>query len=50
LRTYPFHTTEISTGTLVYLFGGGFMFGCPYSDLDIIAALAELYHVDVIAT
>jgi acetyl esterase/lipase len=25
------------------------MFGCPYSDLDIIGALAELYHVDVIA-
>jgi monoterpene epsilon-lactone hydrolase len=41
--------TETSTGTLVYLFGGGFIFGCPYSDLTIIGALAELCHVDVIA-
>ena len=41
--------TQTSTGTLVYLFGGGFMFGCPYSDLTIIGALAELCHVDVIA-
>ena len=41
--------TQTSTGTLVYLFGGGFIFGCPYSDLTIIGALAELCHVDVIA-
>jgi acetyl esterase/lipase len=41
--------TQTSTGTLVYLFGGGFIYGCPYSDLPIIGALAELCHVDVIA-
>ena len=41
--------TETSTGTLIYLFGGGFIFGCPYSDLNIIGALAVLCQVDVIA-
>ena len=41
--------TQTSTGTLVYLFGGGFIFGCPYSDLTISGALTELCHVDVIA-
>ncbi len=41
--------TQTSTGTLVYLFGGGFIVGCPYSDLPIIGALAEFCHVDVIA-
>ena len=41
--------TQTSTGTLLYLFGGGFIAGCPYSDLTIIGALAESCHVDVIA-
>ena len=38
-----------SQGTLVYLFGGGFIVGCPYSDLPIIGALAEWCQVEVIA-
>jgi len=41
--------TQTSTGTLLYLFGGGFFAGNPYCDLPIIGALAELCHVDVIA-
>ena len=41
--------TQTSTGTLLYLFGGGFIVGNPYCDLPIIGALAELCHVDVIA-
>tara|TARA_B100000029_G_scaffold499965_1_gene571041 strand:+ start:247 stop:1194 length:948 start_codon:yes stop_codon:yes gene_type:complete len=41
--------TKASTGTLVYLFGGGFIVGCPYGDLPIIGALAELCQIDVIA-
>ena len=36
-------------GTLVYLFGGGFIVGCPYSDLAIIGALAQWCQVEVIA-
>jgi epsilon-lactone hydrolase len=38
-----------SRGTLVYLFGGAFIVGCPYSDLAIIGALAEWCQVEVIA-
>jgi acetyl esterase/lipase len=36
-------------GTLVYLFGGAFIVGCPYSDLAIIGALAKWCQVEVIA-
>ena len=39
----------LSRGTLVYLFGGGFSVGCPYSDLAIIGALAQWCQVEVIA-
>jgi monoterpene epsilon-lactone hydrolase len=39
----------LSRGTLVYLFGGGFIVGCPYSDLAIIGALAQWCRVEVIA-
>ncbi|MDX2313906.1 MAG: alpha/beta hydrolase fold domain-containing protein [Gammaproteobacteria bacterium] len=39
----------LSQGTLVYLFGGGFSVGCPYSDLAIIGALAQWCQVEVIA-
>ncbi len=38
-----------SEGTLVYLFGGGFIVGCPHSDMPIIGALAEWCRVEVIA-
>ena len=38
-----------STGSLMYLFGGGFITGCPQSDLPIIGALAEYCGVEVIA-
>ena len=38
-----------SGGTLVYLFGGGFILGCPYSDMPVIGALAEWCQVEVIA-
>ncbi len=39
----------VGGGTLMYLFGGGFISGCPYSDLPIIGALAEQCSVEVIA-
>lgn len=42
-------TNTTTGGTLVYLFGGGFVVGCPYSDMPIIGALAELCQVEVIA-
>ncbi len=38
-----------SGGTLVYLFGGGFVVGCPFSDLSIIGAIAEYSALEVIA-
>jgi len=38
-----------TNGTLVYLFGGGFVVGCPHSDMPIIGALAEGCSVEVIA-
>ncbi len=38
-----------SGGTLVYLFGGAFIVGCPQSDMPIIGALAEWCRVEVIA-
>jgi acetyl esterase/lipase len=38
-----------SGGKLLYLFGGGFIVGCPYSDLPIIGALADYCNVEVIA-
>ena len=38
-----------SGGTLVYLFGGGFVVGCPHSDMPIIGALADWCRVEVIA-
>ena len=41
--------TSEASGTLVYIFGGGFIVGCPHSDLPIIGALAEQCSVDVIA-
>jgi monoterpene epsilon-lactone hydrolase len=41
--------SSLSRGTLVYLFGGGFIVGCPYSDLAIIGALAQWCQVEVIA-
>lgn len=40
---------QVSRGTLVYFFGGGFVVGCPYSDMSIIGALAEWCKVEVIA-
>ncbi len=42
-------TSATTGGTLVYLFGGGFIVGCPYSDMPIIGALAEWCQVEVIA-
>ena len=39
----------ISGGTLVYIFGGSFIVGCPYSDMPIIGALADWCRVEVIA-
>ena len=41
--------SDESQGTMVYLFGGGFIIGCPYTDLPIIGALAEWCRVEVIA-
>lgn len=41
--------TDMSRGTLFYLFGGAFIVGSPISDLPIIGALAEHCAVDVIA-
>ena len=38
-----------SGGTLLYLFGGGFVSGSPFCDMPIIGALAEWCRVDVIA-
>ncbi len=40
---------QTSKGTLVYLFGGGFIVGCPYSDLPVIGALAYWCGLEVIA-
>ena len=37
------------TGTLVYLFGGGFIVGSPHSDMPIIGALAQWCQLEVIA-
>ncbi len=42
-------TNATTGGTLVYLFGGGFIVGCPFSDMPIIGALAEWCQVEVIA-
>lgn len=36
-------------GTLVYLFGGGFIVGSPHSDMPIIGALAQWCQLEVIA-
>ena len=36
-------------GTLLYMFGGGFISGSPYDDLPIIGALAEYCSLEVIA-
>ena len=41
--------SALCRGTLVYLFGGGFIVGCPYSDLAIIGSLAQYCQVEVIA-
>lgn len=38
-----------SGGTMVYLFGGGFVSGCPHSELPIIGPLASQCGVEVIA-
>ena len=40
---------KATNGTLVYFFGGGFVVGCPYSDLPIIGALAQWCQLEVIA-
>lgn len=36
-------------GTMLYLFGGAFMVGSPYSDLPVIGALADRCRVEVVA-
>jgi len=41
--------TQAPTGTLVYLFGGAFVVGCPHSDMPIIGALAEYCRVEIVA-
>ena len=47
MRFRSSHTSP--SGTLFYVFGGGFTVGDPFSDLPVIGALAERCRVEVVA-
>ncbi len=43
------HATDTIKGTMMYIFGGGFIVGCPASDYPIIGALAEYCQLEIYA-